>query len=346
MDAFKLKNGSQVIIRQAEKEDARELIDFYNVVGGETDFLSFGKDEFMADLDAEVKYIENIKNEDNSNFIIATINEKIIGAASITSIQKRKMKHVGTLGIVIKEEYCGLGIGGILIDNLVNWSKQNGITKKISLLTRCDNYNAIELYKKNIIPRDIITSDAITNALLLDMAIGGSSNTLLHLASIANEAGVEFDMDMVEEIAARTPHIVKLKPAGLHFPADLDNAGGVAAVMKDLMEMGLLKDTMTVTANTTFENIKGARVIKRDVIRTKENAYSQTGGLAILYGTLAPEGAVCKKAGVVPEMMKHKGPARVFNKEEEAVKAIFGGEIKPGDVVVVRYEGPKAAVDI
>jgi len=148
MDAFKLKNGSQVIIRQAEKEDARELIDFYNVVGGETDFLSFGKDEFMADLDAEVKYIENIKNEDNSNFIIATINEKIIGAASITSIQKRKMKHVGTLGIVIKEEYCGLGIGGILIDNLVNWSKQNGITKKISLLTRCDNYNAIELYKK------------------------------------------------------------------------------------------------------------------------------------------------------------------------------------------------------
>lgn len=199
----------------------------------------------------------------------------------------------------------------------------------------------IELYKKNIIPRDIITSDAITNALLLDMAIGGSSNTLLHLASIANEAGVEFDMDMVEEIAARTPHIVKLKPAGLHFPADLDNAGGVAAVMKDLMEMGLLKDTMTVTANTTFENIKGARVINRDVIRTKENAYSQTGGLALLYGTLAPEGAVCKKAGVVPEMMKHQGPARVFNKEEEAVKAIFGGEIKPGDVVVVRYEGPK-----
>lgn len=199
----------------------------------------------------------------------------------------------------------------------------------------------IELYKKNIIPRDIITSDAVTNALLLDMAIGGSSNTLLHLASIANEAGVEFDMDMVEEIAARTPHIVKLKPAGPHFPADLDNAGGVAAVMKDLMEMGLLKDTMTVTANTTFENIKGARVINRDVIRAKDNAYSQTGGLALLYGTLAPEGAVCKKAGVVPEMMIHQGPARVFNKEEEAVKAIFGGEIKPGDVVVVRYEGPK-----
>lgn len=199
----------------------------------------------------------------------------------------------------------------------------------------------IELYNKDIIPRDIITSDAVTNALLLDMAIGGSSNTLLHLASIANEAGVEFDMDMVEEIAARTPHIVKLKPAGPHFPADLDNAGGVAAVMKDLMEMGLLKDTMTVTANTTFENIKGARVINRDVIRAKDNAYSQTGGLALLYGTLAPEGAVCKKAGVVPEMMKHQGPARVFNKEEEAVKAIFGGEIKPGDVVVVRYEGPK-----
>lgn len=148
MKAVELKNGSLVIIRQAEKEDARELIDFYNIVGGETDFLSFGENEFMSNIDTEEKYIENIKNEENSNFIVAVVDGKIIGAASVTSIQKRKLKHVATLGIVLKKEFCGLGIGGILIDNLISWSMQNGITKKITLLTRCDNYNAIELYKK------------------------------------------------------------------------------------------------------------------------------------------------------------------------------------------------------
>jgi len=148
MDAFELKNTSQVIIRQAEKQDAKELIDFYNLVGGETSFLSFGENEFMVNVETETGYIKNIKNKENSNFILAIIDDKIIGAASITSSEKRKMKHVGTLGIVIKKEYCGLGIGGKLIDNLINWSKQNGITKKITLLTRCDNYNAIELYKK------------------------------------------------------------------------------------------------------------------------------------------------------------------------------------------------------
>lgn len=199
----------------------------------------------------------------------------------------------------------------------------------------------MDLYKKNIKPRDILTSEAFYNALLVDMSIGGSSNTLLHLAAIANEAGVEFNMDMVRNIASITPHIVKLKPAGPHFPVDLDRAGGIAAVMKDLQESGLLKDVLTVTGNTTFENIKNTHVANRDVIRDREHAYSQTGGLALLYGNLAPEGAVCKKAGVVPQMLKHSGPARIFDKEEIAVKAIFGGEIKPGDVVVIRYEGPK-----
>lgn len=199
----------------------------------------------------------------------------------------------------------------------------------------------MELYKKNIKPRDILTSEAFYNALLVDMSIGGSSNTLLHLAAIANEADVEFNMDMVKNVASITPHIVKLKPAGPHFPADLDRAGGIAAVMKDLQEAGLLKETLTVTGNTTFDNIKNTHVANRDVIRDKEHAYSQTGGLALLYGNLAPEGAVCKKAGVVPQMLKHSGPARIFDKEEIAVKAIFGGEIKAGDVVVIRYEGPK-----
>jgi RimJ/RimL family protein N-acetyltransferase len=148
MDAVKFKNDNQVVIRQVEKKDARELIDFFNIVGGETDYLSFGGNEFMATVDIEEKYIEDIKNEENSNLILAVVDGKIIGTASITSSQKRKTKHVGTLGIVIKKEYCGLGIGSILIDNLINWSKLNGITKKITLITRCDNSFAIELYKK------------------------------------------------------------------------------------------------------------------------------------------------------------------------------------------------------
>lgn len=199
----------------------------------------------------------------------------------------------------------------------------------------------IELLQKDIKPRDILTEEAIYNALLVDMAIGGSSNTLLHLAAIANEANIPFDMDMVKEINSKTPHLVKLKPAGNHFPADLDRAGGIEAVMKELKKIGLLKDNLTVSCNTAFENIKNAEVKDRDVIRDLSNAYSQTGGLSLLYGNLAPEGSVCKKAGVDLKMLKHKGPARVFNKEEDAVKAIFSGEVKPGDVVVIRYEGPK-----
>jgi dihydroxy-acid dehydratase len=215
------------------------------------------------------------------------------------------------------------------------------VTGKRIALAKETGMKIVELFNKDIKPRDVLTLDAFYNALLVDMSIGGSSNTILHLAAIANEAGVEFNMDMVRKIAYVTPHIVKLKPAGDHFPADLDRAGGITAVMKDLQDMDLLKDVLTVTGSTTYKNIKNARVTNRDVIRDKEHAYSQSGGLALLYGNLAPEGSVCKKAGVAPKMYKHRGPARVFNKEEDAVKAIFGGEIKPGDVVVIRYEGPK-----
>ena len=199
----------------------------------------------------------------------------------------------------------------------------------------------MELYKKDIKPKDILTEEAFYNALLVDMSIGGSSNTLLHLAAIANEAEIPFDMKMVKEICSKTPHLVKLKPAGDHFPADLDRAGGIKAVMKELMDLGLLKDNLTVSTKTIFENVKDVKVVDRNVIRDLSTAYSQTGGLSLLYGNLAPEGSVCKKAAVVPNMLKHKGPARVFNKEEDAVKAIFGGKIKSGDVVVIRYEVPK-----
>jgi dihydroxy-acid dehydratase len=199
----------------------------------------------------------------------------------------------------------------------------------------------MELFREDIRPRDVLTKEAFYNALLVDMTIGGSSNTLLHLAAIANEAGVEFNMNIIKEIASKTPCLVKLKPSGKHFPADLDKAGGIAAVMKELQSLELLKDNLTATGQNVFENIKDARVTNRDVIRNKDTAYSQTGGLVLLYGNLASEGSVCKKAGVSSDMLKHRGPARVFNNEEDSVKAIYNGEIKSGDVVVVRYEGPK-----
>ncbi len=212
--------------------------------------------------------------------------------------------------------------------------------RKLALAKRT-GMQIMDLYKKGITAKQIITAEAVHNALVVDMAIGGSSNTMLHLAAICNEAGIPFSFDEVEKIAAETPHLVKLKPAGIHYPADFDNAGGVTGLMARLKEYGYLKDNMTVTGKTVFENIANAAVLDDEVIKTKETAYSLTGGLKILYGNLAKEGAVCKKAGVEKSMLKHRGPARVFDQEEPAVKAIYGGEIKPGDVVVIRYEGPK-----
>ncbi len=212
--------------------------------------------------------------------------------------------------------------------------------RKLALAKRT-GMQIMDLYKKGITAKQIITAEAVHNALVVDMAIGGSSNTMLHLAAICNEAGIPFSFDEVEKIAAETPHLVKLKPAGIHYPADFDNAGGVTGLMARLKDYGYLKDNMTVTGKTVFENIANAAVLDDEVIKTKETAYSLTGGLKILYGNLAKEGAVCKKAGVEKSMLKHRGPARVFDQEEPAVKAIYGGEIKPGDVVVIRYEGPK-----
>ncbi|MBQ1406842.1 MAG: dihydroxy-acid dehydratase [Eubacterium sp.] len=199
----------------------------------------------------------------------------------------------------------------------------------------------VELVKKNLRPRDIITKEAIYNALVVTNAIGGSSNSMLHLPAIAHEAGVPFDFDEAEKVSDSTPQVVKIKPSGDDYPVDFYRAGGVAGLMHELMDYGLLKDNITVTGEMLFDNIKDAPIRDAKVIRTKETAYSQTGGLRIMYGNLAPEGSICKAAGVLPEMMKHTGPARVFDQEEPALKAIYGGEIKPGDVVVIRYEGPK-----
>lgn len=201
----------------------------------------------------------------------------------------------------------------------------------------------MELYRDSILPRQIVTKEAIENTITVDLAIGGSTNTILHLTALAKTADIDFDINSFAQLAKKVPHLVKIKPANNgHYPADVHNAGGITAVMHQLCEHGLLhKEVMTVTGKTVAENVRDANVINSNVIRPMDNPYSAQGGLQLLYGNLAPEGSVCKSAAVVPEMYHHKGPARIFNQEEPAVAAIYGGQIKPGDVVVVRYEGPK-----
>ncbi|MFO7709968.1 MAG: dihydroxy-acid dehydratase [Desulfobacterales bacterium] len=200
----------------------------------------------------------------------------------------------------------------------------------------------MELHAKNILPRDILTPAAFQNALAVDMAVGGSTNTCLHLPAIAAEAGVALGLEEFTAAAGRVPHLVLLKPAGRHFPLDFYNAGGVAALMKELLDHGKIHgECLTATGMRMAENISSRRITDEDVIRPVGNPLSPTGGLAVLKGSLAPEGAVVKKAAVAPEMMTHRGPARVFEREEPALEAIFAGRINPGDVVVIRYEGPK-----
>ena len=200
----------------------------------------------------------------------------------------------------------------------------------------------MELYRKNIRPRDIMTEDAFNNAEIVDMALGCSTNTMLHLPAIAHECGIDIDLAHVNEFNARTPNLCHLAPAGPTFMEDLERAGGVYAVMKELADAGLIKtDLMTCTGKTVAENIKDAENLDPETIRPIDNPYLATGGIAVLFGNLAPDGCVVKQSAVAPEMMKHSGPARVFNSEEEAIAVIYAGGIKPGDVVVIRYEGPK-----
>ena len=200
----------------------------------------------------------------------------------------------------------------------------------------------MELYRKNIRPRDIMTEDAFNNAEIVDMALGCSTNTMLHLPAIAHECGIDIDLAHVNDFNARTPNLCHLAPAGPTFMEDLERAGGVYAVMKELADAGLIKtDLMTCTGKTVAENIKDAKNLDPETIRPIDNPYLATGGIAVLFGNLAPDGCVVKQSAVAPEMMKHSGPARVFNSEEEAIAVIYAGGIKPGDVVVIRYEGPK-----
>ncbi|HOQ06500.1 MAG TPA: dihydroxy-acid dehydratase [Clostridiales bacterium] len=200
----------------------------------------------------------------------------------------------------------------------------------------------MELVEKGIRPSDILTEKAFENALAVDMALGCSTNSVLHLPAIANEAGIKINLDIINEISAKVPNLCRLAPAGPHHVQDLYMAGGVQAVMKELSKKGLLHlDLITVTGKTVRENIRDAEVTDPTVIRSVDDPYSPTGGIAVLRGNIAKDGAVVKRSAVADEMLVHRGPARVFDSEDDAIKAIYGGQIRPGDVVVIRYEGPK-----
>ena len=231
-------------------------------------------------------------------------------------------------------EVLGMGLGG-------NGTIPAVYSERIRLAKHA-GMKVMELWEKNIRPRDIMTEEAVMNALTVDMALGCSTNSMLHLPAIAHEIGMDFDITFANEISARTPNLCHLAPAGPTYMEDLNEAGGVYAVMKELTKKNLLNlDCMTVTGKTVGENIADAVNKDTHVIRPVENPYSETGGLAVLTGNLAPDGGVVKRSAVVEEMMVHEGPARVFDCEEDAIDAIKGGRITAGDVVVIRYEGPK-----
>jgi dihydroxy-acid dehydratase len=209
-------------------------------------------------------------------------------------------------------------------------------------LAKLAGMQVMELYRKNIRPRDILTQKAFENAIAADMALGCSTNSMLHLPAIAHECGIELDLDMVNEISERTPNLCHLAPAGRTYMEDLNEAGGIYAVMNELAKKDLLDlDVMTVSGKTMRENIEGCVNTDPSVIRPIEDPYMPNGGIAVLKGNIAPDTGIVKRSAVLPEMMQHEGPARVFDCEEDAIAAITGGKIVPGDVVVIRYEGPK-----
>lgn len=230
-------------------------------------------------------------------------------------------------------EVLGMGLAG-------NGTIPAVYSKRIELAKHA-GMQVMELYRKNIRPRDIMTKEAFENALTADMALGCSTNSMLHLPAIANECGIEINLDIANEISARTPNLCHLAPAGPTYIEELDAAGGVYAVLNELVKKDLIHtDVMTVTGKTLKENLVGHVNKDLNVIRPIDNPYSQTGGIAVLKGNLAEDGCVVKRSAVAKEMLVHEGPAKVFDSEEEAIQGIFGGKIKAGDVIVIRYEGP------
>lgn len=236
-------------------------------------------------------------------------------------------------------EVLGMGLKG-------NGTIPAVYSQRIQLAKRA-GMQIMELVRNDIKPRDIMTKEAFLNALTMDMALGCSTNSMLHLPAIAHEAGVDIDLDIANEISAKTPNLCHLAPAGHTYIEELNEAGGIYAVMNEINKLGLLHtDCMTVTGKTVAENIKNCVNLNPEVIRPVENPYSTTGGIAVLKGNLAPDSCVVKRSAVAPEMMVHSGPARVFDCEEDAIAAIKGGKINHGDVVVIRYEGPKGGPEI
>ncbi len=209
------------------------------------------------------------------------------------------------------------------------------------ILAKHAGMQVMECVKNNIRPRDILTSEAFENAIAADMAIGCSTNSMLHIPAIANECGIKIDLDHINEISARTPNICHLAPAGPTYMEDLNEAGGIYAVLKELLDEGLIYgNVMTVTGKTMRENVQYSQVMDPEVIRPLDNPFMKEGGLAILKGNLAPDGCVVKRSAVDPEMLVHEGPARCFDSEEDAIEFIFSGKVQKGDVIVIRYEGP------
>jgi dihydroxy-acid dehydratase len=230
-------------------------------------------------------------------------------------------------------EVLGMGLRG-------NGTIPGAYSARIQLAKRA-GMQVMELVRKNIRPSDIMTKEAIMNAVTADMALGCSTNSMLHLPAIANECGVEFNLDDVNEISEKTPNLCHLAPAGHTYMEELNEAGGVYAVLSELDKLGLIDTSvMTCTGKTMKENLEGVKNLDESVIRSVENPYSKTGGIAVLKGNLAPDGCVVKRSAVAPEMLVHEGPCKVYESEEEAIAAIYGGKIQKGDVVVIRYEGP------
>ncbi len=231
-------------------------------------------------------------------------------------------------------EALGMGLPG-------NGTVPSAYTGARRMLAKRAGAAIMELVKKDIKPRDIMTKAAFTNAIAVDMAIGGSSNTVLHLPAIAQEAGIELPLALFEEISKKAPYITKMSPAGNHYLQDLGEAGGIPAVMKELTKKNLIDETALTVTGPLKDRLADAAITRPDVIRTVDNPYRKTGGIAILYGNMAPECAVVKESAVAEDMLVFKGPARVFDSEEEATEALLGHAIKDGDVVVIRYEGPQ-----
>ena len=230
-------------------------------------------------------------------------------------------------------EVLGMGLRG-------NGTIPGAYSARTQLAKRA-GMQVMELVRKNIRPSDIMTKEAIMNAVTADMALGCSTNSMLHLTAIANECGVEFNLDDVNEISEKTPNLCHLAPAGHTYMEELNEAGGVYAVLSELDKLGLIDTSvMTCTGKTMKENLEGVKNLDESVIRSVENPYSKTGGIAVLKGNLAPDGCVVKRSAVAPEMLVHEGPCKVYESEEEAIAAIYGGKIQKGDVVVIRYEGP------